>query len=110
MELSNCKELLSNNPVLPAGKMVIKKQLLKSILKLFYEMQLDLAVSCYHGSFVVLCQRRVLERFLCIAYINATCGICRNKFFWGTLTVFWLHSLIMGTYYGKLLYQIMEFS
>lgn len=74
--------------------MVIKKQIFKSILKLFYEMQLDLADSCYHGSFVLLCHRCVLERdlrFLSVAYGNTTCRICTNKFFGGTLAVSWLH-------------------
>lgn len=54
MELSNCEELLSNIPALPEGKVVIKQHIFKTILELRYEMQLDLAVRCYHGSFVLL--------------------------------------------------------
>lgn len=101
VELSNCEELLSNNPELPVGEMVIKQQILKSILELFYEIQLDLAVRRYHGSFVLLCHRLLLEGglgFLSIACINVTCGVFTNKCFWGTLAVFWLHPLIMGIY------------
>lgn len=61
VELSDCEELLSNNAALPVGKMIIKQQIFKSILELFYEMQLGQAVRHYHGSFVVLCHRLRLK-------------------------------------------------
>lgn len=71
--------------------MVIKQQILKSILELFCEMQLDLAVRRYHSSFVLLWHRLLLEGglgFLSAAYINVACGVCTSNWFWGTLAVF----------------------
>lgn len=78
---SNCEELLSNSPALPVGEMLIKQQILKSILELVDEMQLDLAVGHYHGSFVQLCHKLLLEGgpgFLSTGYINVACGVCTN--------------------------------
>lgn len=77
----NCEELLSNSPALPVGEMVIKQQILKSVMEFVDEMQLDLAVGHYHGSFVLLCRTLLLEEgpgFVSTAYINVACGVCTN--------------------------------
>lgn len=79
--VSNCEELLSNSPALPVGEMVIKQQILKSVMEFVDEMQLDLAVGHYHGSFVLLCRTLLLEEgpgFVSTAYINVACGVCTN--------------------------------
>jgi len=103
VELSNWEELLSNNPALPVGKMLIKQQIFKSILELFYEMQSDLAVRRCHGSFVPLCYRLLLEGglgCLAIAYTNITC--LYKKVFLGYLSSF----LFLPINYGCSLQEI----
>lgn len=94
---SNCEELLSNNPALPVGEMVIKQQILKSILEFVYEMQLDLAAGHYRGSFVLLCHILLLEGgpgFVSTAYVYKCCMWSLYKCFWGTC------SLVVAINYG----------
>lgn len=71
--------------------MVIKQQIFKSILELFSEMRLDLAVRRCHGGLVLLCQSCPLEGglgLLSVTDINAARGVCTNKCFWKTSAVF----------------------
>lgn len=83
MEPCNCEELLSNNPALPVGKMVIKQQILKSSLELVAEMQLDLAVSCCHGTAVPLGPAPAWRRSEASFY--SLYEGCSDLCFWGAL-------------------------
>lgn len=79
-DISNYKELLSKNPVLPWDD--YNQEMLRFLNLLwsyFTKLELDLAVSCYHDISVLLCHKLMLERdrvFLSVGCVNNACGIC----------------------------------